>query len=215
MIRYLVWSLPLPRSLFLFQTVCFSRHETDSETHRERQFNIVSFSKMSTMCTISYFGFKKIFWWHIFFMYLQVLSSVVIVFDSVIHSSPSRNVQHSNPQMVQRFVGQSQVSDNMPNTFITTCKELRGIWSGSKLVMVLLICSWSYFILLILHRLTAAGSGRHSPVCISQWPLSQSHSVEQHKHAFHIILYSFIAFGSKTRNISAAVRDRSSGAGDL
>lgn len=31
----------------------------------------------------------------------------------------------------------------------------------------------------MLHRLTVAASGRHSPVCISQWPLSQSHSVKK------------------------------------
>lgn len=43
--------------------------------------------------------------------------------------------------------------------------------------------------LLLLQRLTVAASGRHSPVCISQWPLAQSHSAcrKTDIHALHHI----------------------------
>lgn len=52
-------------------------------------------------------------------MYLQAMSSVVIVLEPVIGCSPSRDIQHSNFQLIQCLVGQPQVPDQMPNALIT------------------------------------------------------------------------------------------------
>lgn len=40
------------------------------------------------------------------YMYLQAISSVIKVFESVVGGSPSGDVQHSDSQLVQCFIGQ-------------------------------------------------------------------------------------------------------------
>lgn len=51
-------------------------------------------------------------------MHLQSMSSVVVVFEPVVGSSTSGDVQHSHFQLVQCIIGQPQVPNQMPDALI-------------------------------------------------------------------------------------------------
>lgn len=53
-------------------------------------------------------------------MHLQSMSSVVVVFEPVVGSSTSGDVQHSHFQLVQCIIGQPQVPNQMPDALIAT-----------------------------------------------------------------------------------------------
>lgn len=53
-------------------------------------------------------------------LYLQLLGGIVVVFEPVVGSSASGDVQHSDFQLVQRLIGHTQVPDQMPNALIAT-----------------------------------------------------------------------------------------------
>lgn len=56
-------------------------------------------------------------------VHLQVVSGVVVVFEPVVGGGPRGDVQHSDLQLVQRLIGQRQVSDQLPDAVITVWKQ--------------------------------------------------------------------------------------------
>lgn len=72
------------------------------------------------MYVVLLFDFSFTYPFCVYVQNLQSLSSVVIVFEPVIGSSTRGDIQHSHFQLVQCFIRQSQVPNQMPNALITT-----------------------------------------------------------------------------------------------
>lgn len=117
-------------------------------------------------------------------VYLQSVYCVVVVFKSVVSSSPRGDVKHLNSQLVQRPVRRLQISYQMPNALVATCKWWFKKKNKQKKPQWIrqhpntLHFNSSIVHSLMLHRLTVEASNRQSPVCVSQWPLSQLHSAK-------------------------------------
>lgn len=52
--------------------------------------------------------------------HLQPEGSVVVVLEAIVGGGASGDVKHGNPELVQRLVGLPQVSNQVPNAFVTT-----------------------------------------------------------------------------------------------